>query len=70
MLSAFGHDPTIEIPDFQGEVQFTSGGLEDASLRLVIQTAALTVTGDISFKDRQEIERHRDRLSMKVSATQ
>jgi hypothetical protein len=57
MLSAFGHDPTIEIPDFQGEVQFSSGGLEDASLRLVIQTAALTVTGDISLKDRQEIER-------------
>jgi polyisoprenoid-binding protein YceI len=57
MLSAFGHDPTIEIPDFQGEVQFASGGLEDASLRLVIQTAALTVTGDISLKDRQEIER-------------
>jgi len=27
MLSAFGHNPTIAIPDFQGEVQWTSGGL-------------------------------------------
>jgi polyisoprenoid-binding protein YceI len=57
LLSSFGHNPTISIPDFQGEVQFTSGALEDASLRIVIQAASLTVTDDIAIKDRQEIER-------------
>jgi polyisoprenoid-binding protein YceI len=57
LLSSFGHNPTIAIPDFQGEVQFTSGALEDASLRIVIQAASLIVTDDISEKDRQEIER-------------
>jgi polyisoprenoid-binding protein YceI len=57
MLSAFGHNPTIGIPDLQGEVQFSSSNPEDASLRLVIQAASLTVTDDISSKDRQEIER-------------
>jgi polyisoprenoid-binding protein YceI len=57
MLSAFGHSPTIAIPDFQGEVQFSSSTLEDASLRLVIQAASSTVTDDISNKDRREIER-------------
>jgi polyisoprenoid-binding protein YceI len=57
MLSAFGHNPTIAISDFQGEVQWTSSALEDASLRLVIQAASLVVTDDISDKDRQEIER-------------
>jgi polyisoprenoid-binding protein YceI len=57
LFSSFGHNPTIAIPDFQGEVQFTSGGLEDASLRIVIQAASLVVTDDISQKDRQEIER-------------
>jgi polyisoprenoid-binding protein YceI len=57
MLSAFGHNPTIAIPDFQGEVQWTSSALDDASLRLVIQAASLVVTDDISSKDRQEIER-------------
>ena len=57
MLSAFGHNPTIAIPDFQGEVQWTSSALEDASLRLVIQAASLIVTDDISEKDRKEIER-------------
>ena len=58
MLSAFGHNPTIAIPDFEGEVQLTSSSLEDASLRIVIQAASLTVTDDIS-KPRiaSEIER-------------
>ena len=57
LLSSFGHDPNIAIPDFQGEVQFTLGALEDASLRIVIQASSLVVTDDISQKDRQEIER-------------
>ena len=57
MLSAFGHNPTITIPDLQGEVQFASDTLEDASLRIVIQAASLVVTDDISTKDRQDIER-------------
>jgi len=57
MLSAFGHSPTIAIPDFAGEVKWTSSLLEDASLRMVAQASSLTVTGDISKSDRGEIER-------------
>jgi polyisoprenoid-binding protein YceI len=57
MLSAFGHNPTIAIPDFAGEVCFVPSALQDASLRIVIQAASLVVTDDISKKDRQEIER-------------
>jgi polyisoprenoid-binding protein YceI len=57
VLSAFGHNPTITVPDIQGEVQFSSSTLEDASLRLVIQAASLVDTDDISKKDRQDIER-------------
>jgi polyisoprenoid-binding protein YceI len=57
MLSAFGHNPTIAIPDLQGEIQFASDTPEGSSLRIVIQAASLAVTGDISAKDRQEIER-------------
>ena len=56
MLSAFAHSPTIAIPDFQGEVQWSSGTLEGASLQLIIQSASLTVTDDINDKDRREIE--------------
>lgn len=57
MLSAFGHSPTILIPDFQGEVHWSSSTLEDASLRMVIRAASLKVSDDISAKDREEIER-------------
>jgi len=57
ILSALAHSPTIAIPDFAGEVNFASGTVEDASLRLVVQAASLAVTDDISNKDRHEIER-------------
>jgi polyisoprenoid-binding protein YceI len=38
-------------------VQFASSTLEEASLRIVVQSASLKVTDDISARDRQEIER-------------
>jgi polyisoprenoid-binding protein YceI len=66
VLSAFGHNPTIAIPEIQGEVRFASPDLEDATLRLVMQAASSTVTDDISNKDRREIERqmHEDVLEV------
>ena len=57
MLSAFAHSPKIAVRDFEGEVRWNSNALEDASLRLAIQASSLTVTDDISDKDRHEIER-------------
>jgi polyisoprenoid-binding protein YceI len=56
MLSAFGHNPVIAIRDFTGEVRFQPDSLEEASLRLKFAAASLTVTNDISEKDRREIE--------------
>lgn len=57
ILSAMGHNPTIGIRTFNGEVEFDSGSLEAAGFRLAIQAASLTVLDDISDKDRREIER-------------
>jgi len=57
MLSAFAHSPKIAIPDLEGEVRWNSSALEDASSRLVVRASSLTVTDDISDKDRREIER-------------
>ena len=57
MLSAFAHNPTIAIPDFQGEVSLNPDAVEQSSLRMVIHAASLTVTDDISEKDRREINR-------------
>jgi polyisoprenoid-binding protein YceI len=57
LLSAFGHSPTIAIPDFEGEVLLNPEAVEQSSMRLVIHTASLTDTDDISEKDRNEINR-------------
>ena len=57
LLSAFGHNPTIAIPDFEGEVVFNPETVDQSSLRLVIHAASLTVTDDIREKDRMEINR-------------
>lgn len=57
LLSAMGHNPTIGIRDFGGEMRFNPDALEADSFRLAIQTSSLGVLDDISDKDRREIER-------------
>ena len=57
MLSAFGHSPTIIIRDFTAEADVNPGNPEQASLKVVIQAASLSVKDDISDKDKREIER-------------
>lgn len=56
-LSAFGHSPTIAIRDFEGEIQFSSDSLAEATLHLDIVAASLSVQNAISDEDRREIER-------------
>jgi polyisoprenoid-binding protein YceI len=57
LLSALGHNPTIAIPDFEGDIFLNPDAVEQSSLRLVVHSVSLTVTGDISGKDRVEINR-------------
>ena len=57
MLARMGHNPTIGIRDFSGEMQFNPDKLEAGSFRLVIKSASLSVQNDISDKDLREIER-------------
>lgn len=57
LLSAFGHSPTIAIPDLEGEIAFNPDAIEQSSLRIVIHAASLSVTDDIRSKDREEINR-------------
>lgn len=56
MLSSLGHNPTIAIRDFSGEVSFDPAAPEKASLRIQIRADSLQVTDDIKNKDRQEME--------------
>lgn len=55
-LSAFAHDHNIAIREFSGEVQFTFGTVEPASLQLKIKPGSLAVTDKVSAGDRQKIE--------------
>ncbi len=57
LLSAIGHNPTIAINDFKGQVRVGSDSLEGASLRMAIKADSLTVQNQISDKDRREMEK-------------
>jgi hypothetical protein len=55
ILSAMGHNPTIGIRGFSGEVGFNPDAMEANGLRLIIQSASLEVQDDISDRDRREM---------------
>jgi polyisoprenoid-binding protein YceI len=57
MLARMGHNPTIGIRDFSGEMRFHPDQLEAGSFHLVIKSASLSVQDDISDKDLREMER-------------
>lgn len=57
LLGAFGHDPTIGIQDFHGDVEFDPDAVTDARLRMSIMSSSLEVLDDISESDRAEIHR-------------
>ena len=57
MLARMGHNPTIGIRDFSGEMNFNPDKLQAGGFHLVIKSASLSVQDDISDKDLREIER-------------
>jgi polyisoprenoid-binding protein YceI len=57
LLSAFGHDPVINIRDFTGEVEFTPDAPSQAAVRMTIRADSLAASEDVKEKDRLEIER-------------
>jgi polyisoprenoid-binding protein YceI len=57
ILSAMGHNPTIGIHDFSGEMIFAPEQLKASAFKLSIKSSSLSVQDDISDKDRREMER-------------
>jgi polyisoprenoid-binding protein YceI len=55
-LSAFGHDPKIAIRELKGEIHFDPAHIEKSTMHLVIRADSLSVTDNISDKDRRDIE--------------
>jgi polyisoprenoid-binding protein YceI len=57
LLSFVGHNPVIAICGFGGDARFVPGTLHQASLLMLVQANSLAVVGEVSDKDRPEIER-------------
>jgi polyisoprenoid-binding protein YceI len=56
LLSSFGHNPIIAIPDFSGEVRLAED-ITQSSFTMTVRADSLRVASDISDKDRIELER-------------
>ncbi|MGD0296604.1 MAG: YceI family protein [Bryobacteraceae bacterium] len=56
MFSAFGHNPTLAIRDFEGEAKFSPDALDEARLVIRVNAKSLAVTDNMSDKDRRELE--------------
>ena len=56
LLSAFGHDPVINIQEFDGHVEFVPDTFANASLRITVNPNSLAVSDEVKEKDRLEIQ--------------
>jgi polyisoprenoid-binding protein YceI len=56
LLSAFGHNPTIGIRDYDGEIQCVPETYEKAFLRVTVRTGAMDVLDEIKSDDRRKLE--------------
>jgi polyisoprenoid-binding protein YceI len=55
-LAKLGHNPTISIRDFSGDVDLLLGQIDQLHSTVKIRAASLTVADDMSSKDRDEIQ--------------
>ncbi|MGO8815179.1 MAG: YceI family protein [Terriglobia bacterium] len=67
VLSAFGHNPTIAIGDYDGVIQSPSETFEQASMRLTLRTTAMEVLDDMKKDDLQKLEREMYEKILEVS---
>jgi polyisoprenoid-binding protein YceI len=56
LLSAFGHNPTIAIRGYDGEIQFNPDTIGNASVRVTVRTDALEVVDEMKNDDRKQLE--------------
>jgi len=66
-LSMFGHNPVLSIRDLRGEAGFDPGAPQQSHLRMRIDAKSLEVSGDVSGKDRREMERMMNEEVLEVS---
>jgi len=57
-LAKLGHNPTISIADFKGQVDFVPDNFEESRVTVRIHAESMIVTDDMNDKDRAEIQRN------------
>ena|SRR6266508_277155 len=63
LLSSFGHNHTIAVRDFSGELQFSPDNVPASSLQMRVRSDSLAVIDKVSENDRRDIEQ---RMSAEV----
>jgi polyisoprenoid-binding protein YceI len=56
LLSTFGHNPTVGISEWDGEIQFVPETYDKSFVRLTVRTGAMQVLDEIKDKDRKTLE--------------
>lgn len=56
LLSSFGHNPTIAIRDYDGEIEISPDTLENAQVRLRVRTKQMDVMDRMKSDDRKKLE--------------
>lgn len=57
MTSGLGHNPTISIREFSGQVEFQAGSLDGAALNVTVRANSLRVEDEMRDDDRRTLER-------------
>jgi len=57
LLSSFGHNPTISIRDFSGEIQCVPRTYEKAFVRVTVRTGTMEVLDEMKSDDRAKLEK-------------
>jgi len=57
IFSSFGHNPTIGMRDYDGEIQFVPETYENALVRLTVRTSAMEVLDEMKNDDRKKLEK-------------
>jgi polyisoprenoid-binding protein YceI len=68
LFSSLGHNPTLAIRDYTGEATFVSSNPEQSAIRISVKPASLTVTDDVSQKDRADIENRMNQDVLETSS--
>ena len=56
MLSAFGHNPTIGMRDYDGELEYVPETFEKTHVRVTVRTSAMEVLTEMKSDDRKKLE--------------